>query len=245
MTPAISKGSDHSSHVDNALAHVAARGFTSEMRKYLSRLFLFCYRASIRLRSKCSSLLMSGAFASFGPKTVIMLPIRLSGENRIALGDGVYIGAGSWLQTLPDNQNQSVAIFIGTGTSIAGSCVISAVRNVYLEEDVLLARNVYIADHSHRYTRMAAPIIAQGLDRVAAVRIRRGAWLGQNVVVCPGVTIGIGAVVGANSVVNRDVPDYCIAAGAPARVIRAIHQERSVEHAITDGSESTLTTAGT
>src|SRR5207237_6757061 len=140
--------------------------------------------------------------------TVIMLPVRLSGESRIALGDRVYIGAGSWLQTLPDSENRSVAIFIGSGTSIAGSCVISAVRNVYLEEDVLLARNVYIADHRHRYTRIDTPIIAQGLDKVAAVRIRRGAWVGQNVVVCPGVTIGAGAVVGANSVVNRDIPAY-------------------------------------
>jgi acetyltransferase-like isoleucine patch superfamily enzyme len=54
------------------------------------------------------------------------------------------------------------------------------------------------------------------------VLIKRGAWLGQNVVVCPGVTIGRGAVVGANSVVNQDLPDHCVAAGAPARVLKLI-----------------------
>jgi acetyltransferase-like isoleucine patch superfamily enzyme len=57
---------------------------------------------------------------------------------------------------------------------------------------------------------------------VMPVLIRQGAWLGQNVVVCPGVTIGRGAVIGANSVVNRDIPDFCVAAGAPARVLKSI-----------------------
>ena len=60
----------------------------------------------------------------------------------------------------------------------------------------------------------------QGLTKVAPVRIGRGAWLGQNVVVCPGVTIGEGAVIGANSVVNREIPPHSLAVGAPARVLR-------------------------
>ena len=47
-----------------------------------------------------------------------------------------------------------------------------------------------------------------------------GAWLGQNVVVCPGVTIGRGAVIGANAVVLDDVPDYAVAVGVPASVVR-------------------------
>jgi len=55
---------------------------------------------------------------------------------------------------------------------------------------------------------------------VAPVRIGRGAWLGQNVVVMPGVTIGELAVVGANSVVTRDVPPRTIAVGVPARPVK-------------------------
>ena len=62
----------------------------------------------------------------------------------------------------------------------------------------------------------------QGIASVAPVVIREGAWLGQGVVVCPGVTIGRNAVIGANSVVRHDVPDRCVAAGVPARVIRKI-----------------------
>jgi acetyltransferase-like isoleucine patch superfamily enzyme len=190
--------------------------------KPLSRLFVFGYRLWVRLLSKTFSLLISGAFARFGRRTVLMYPIRLSGEERIAIGDHVFIGPGSWLQTLPDGENTSIAVSIGKGTSVAGACVISAVRSVQLEENVLLARNVYISDHMHKYTDTEIPVIAQGVEKIKPVLVKRGAWLGQNVVVCPGVTIGTGAVIGANSVVTRNIPDYCVAAGAPARVLKDI-----------------------
>jgi len=180
------------------------------------------YRVSVRLRCKIFSLLISGAFAHFGRKTVLMYPIRLSGEERIAIGDHVFIGPGSWLQTLPDAENASVAVSIGKGRSFAGACVVSAVRSVTLEENVLIARNVYISDHSHKYTDIDRPVMAQGLDKIQPVLIKQGAWLGQNVVVCPGVTIGAGSVVGANSVVVKSIPDHCVAAGAPARVLKTI-----------------------
>jgi acetyltransferase-like isoleucine patch superfamily enzyme len=190
--------------------------------KSVSTWFLYLYRSWSRLSAKCFSLLISHAFAGFGSNTVIVNPLRLSGEERISIGDRIFIGAGSWLQTLPDGPNRSVAIRIGSGTSIAGACVISAVRSVRLEEEVLLARNVYISDHIHRYTEIGTPILRQGVDKVQPVVIRRGAWLGQNVVVCPGVTIGQGSVIGAASVVTHDIPDYVVAAGVPARVIKQI-----------------------
>jgi acetyltransferase-like isoleucine patch superfamily enzyme len=62
----------------------------------------------------------------------------------------------------------------------------------------------------------------QGVDKIQPVLIKRGAWLGQNVVVCPGVTIGRGSVIGANSVVVKDIPDFSVAVGAPARVVKSI-----------------------
>ena len=188
----------------------------------LGKVILDGYRAWGRLQCKCFSFFVSGAFAHFGKKTVLMYPVRLGGEERIWIGDRVFIGQGSWLQALPDGDNSSVAVAIGNGTSAAGACVISAVRSVHLEEDVLLARNVYISDHIHKYVVTDLPVKSQGVDKVQPVLIKRGAWLGQNVVVCLGVTIGQGAVVGANSVVVQDVPDFSVAVGAPARVVKTI-----------------------
>jgi acetyltransferase-like isoleucine patch superfamily enzyme len=155
----------------------------------------------------------------------LQCPLRLSGEDRVEIGEEVFIGSNSWLQTLPDAENKSSALYIGNGSSMAGGCVLSAVRRVVLEENVLLARNVYISDHTHRYSDKEHAILSQGVDKIAPVLIRRGAWLGQNVVVCPGVTIGIGSVIGANSVVNSDIPDWSVAVGCPARVVKSIGTE--------------------
>ena len=154
----------------------------------------------------------------FRRKSVLQLPIRFSGERRIAIGSDVFVGAGSWLQVL-DETPGPVALAIGDGTSVAGSCVLSAAESVRLGRKVLLARNVYIADHMHAFDDRARAVLEQGITRVGPVEICDGAWLGQNVVVRPGVRVGRGAVVGANSVVLADVPDHEVAVGAPARVV--------------------------
>lgn len=180
--------------------------------------FVRSYRLWIRARSKAFSVLSAGAFASFGKQSVLQPPIRLAREHRISIGDSVFVGAGSWLQVLDDGPD--VALELGDGTSIAGNCVLSAARSVRLGSQVLLARNVYVSDHIHAYSDVARAVLEQGVERIQAVVIEDGAWLGQNVVICPGVRIGRGAVVGANSVVIEDVPDYSLAVGAPARIVR-------------------------
>ena len=172
-----------------------------------------------RARAKTFSLAASGAFASFGVRSVIEPPVRLLGEARISIGDDVFVGAGSWLQTL-DGPGHAGVLEIGGGSSIAGQCVLSAACSVRLGRKVLFARNVYISDHIHSYDDTTRAVLDQGIARLEPVEIRDGAWLGQNVVVCPGVTIGRGAVVGANAVVLEDVPDHCLAVGAPATVVR-------------------------
>ena len=178
-----------------------------------------------RIRDKSFAVASSGAFAAYGRRSVLQLPVRLNGVDRIAIGSDVFVGAGSWLQVL-DEATVDVALSIGDGTSIAGNCVLSAVQSVRLGRKVLLARNVYIADHRHAFADTMQAVLDQGVTEVAPVEIGDGAWLGQNVVVGPGVRIGRGAVVGANSVVLGDVPDHAVAVGAPARVL-----ERSRETA--------------
>lgn len=187
---------------------------------YVGRVGISLYRAADRMRGKAFALLCGGSFAEFGRRSVIQPPLRLSGEARISVGEGVFVGAGSWLQVLGDPPER-VAIKIGDRTSIAGTCVLSAAVSIELGRAVLVARNVYIADHTHAFEDVEHPVLAQGIKRCEPVRIGDGAWLGQNVVVGPGVTIGRGAVVGANSVVLDDVPDHSVAVGAPARVVRA------------------------
>jgi len=191
------------------------------MRRFFSRRphFIDLYRFARRAEAKAFSLASAGSFAHFGSRSVIEPPLRVWGEDRISIGDDVFVGAGSWLQAF---DAESASIEIGDGTSIAGSCVLSAAVSIRIGKRVLLARNVYIADHMHGFDSASFAVLDQGIERRGPVEISDGAWLGQNVVIGPGVRIGSGAVIGANSVVLDDVPDRAVAVGAPARVIRLL-----------------------
>src|SRR5712671_4832114 len=90
------------------------------------------YRGWVRARDRLFALGCRGAFASFGHGSVIQLPVRLSGERRIMVGSEVFVGAGSWIQVLGEERldDGEPAIRIGDGTSIAGSCVLSAAGSI-------------------------------------------------------------------------------------------------------------------
>ena len=192
---------------------------SSRVQKRVGRAALGVYRLAVRLRNRTFSTVIRGAFASFGNASVVELPVRLVGEGRIAIGSRVFIGSGAWLQVIGPG-DETPALVVGDGTSMAGGCIVSVVQRVTIGRGVLIARNVYIADHSHAFEGIERPVLEQGVTGVAAVEIGDGAWLGENVVVCPGVRIGRGAVIGANAVVVRDVPDYSVAVGVPAKVVR-------------------------
>lgn len=157
------------------------------------------------------------SFGRFGTGSSIRLPIRVYGEESILIGEHVTIGEGSWLQSLDGG-----VIAIGDECRFSGYAVISAALSIVIEPGVLVARNVHILDHVHRFDITDVPIHAQSITTPRPVTIREGSWIGANAVILPGVTIGRGAVVGANSVVRKDVCDRAVVAGAPAREIRRI-----------------------
>jgi acetyltransferase-like isoleucine patch superfamily enzyme len=190
------------------------------------------YRGWVRIRDRAFAIAVRPAFGSFGARSLIQLPLRLSGEAQVHVGRDVFVGAGSWIQVLDEPGAAADAeIVIGDGTSIAGLCVLSAATSIHVGRQVLMARNVYIADHGHGFADPDRPVLEQGIRGPSPVRIDDGAWLGQNVFVGPGVRIGRGAVVGANAVVLDDVPAYSVAVGAPARVVRTFAAARPLEAA--------------
>jgi acetyltransferase-like isoleucine patch superfamily enzyme len=187
-------------------------------------MFLPCYRLWLRFCARFFSLLSRGAFHDFGAKSLLSPPIRIAGEEHISIGREVFIGPHCWLQVIDsDHPQTSPIIRIGDQSAFSGFCTITAVKSVIIEAKVLIARYVHISDHSHAFTSSDLAIKDQGISKVLPVRISEGAWIGQGAVICPGVTIGRNAVIGANSVVRSDVPDFCVAVGAPAKVIRRTH----------------------
>lgn len=164
----------------------------------------------------------------------IELPRRICEPQCIYFGDDVQIGPGSLLlgQTCyptaammhPDVERPpqvfSPKIVIGNRVTATGGLTLAAMQEIIIEDDVMFASNVLVADGVHGYENANVPYKCQRMFRIAPIVIKRGSWIGQNVVVMPGVTIGELAIVGANSVVTRDIPPRSIAVGSPARVTK-------------------------
>lgn len=179
------------------------------------------------------------AFASVGEGFFMAQPAVVENAERISVGSGVKLGPNSvlrasteyprnWLKS-PDGRHVAQTfeprLTIGDRVTATAALQVVAYDSVVIEDDVLFAGNVYISDGSHATGRGDVPYKYQGLDPVAPVRVGRGSWIGQNVVITPGVDIGELCVVGAGSVVTRSLPPSSVAAGAPAKVIKRWNSE--------------------
>ena len=172
-------------------------------------------------------------FANNPVNLEICKPSKVRGGERISVGEHVYIGPNSQISAVCDtiplckhpdgkhvNQSFEPRIRIGDRVSATSGLHLSAFKEIVVGDDVMIAANVYICDGSHAYEDAHVPYKYQGISNLSPIMIKRGSWLGQNVCVMPGVTIGEFSIIGANSVVTKSVPDRCIAGGVPARVIK-------------------------
>ncbi len=164
-------------------------------------------------------------FNRFGRGTVICFPpMALFGEQAIQIGEdtliGPYVSLSAGMapgQELISDQIVEIGdrCLIGRSSSIVGHF------EIVIEDDVFFGPNVYITDQNHGFEDPTIPIGRQQASE-RPVRIGAGSWLGANVVVLPGVTIGPHVAVGAGSVVTKDLPAGAVAVGSPARVVRVV-----------------------
>jgi acetyltransferase-like isoleucine patch superfamily enzyme len=121
--------------------------------------------------------------------------------SKISIGKYVVIRAGTFLFADPTNGGGGITI----------------------EDGVLIGAGVHFYTNNHQFSDPHIPIIEQGYPTVSdkdAIIVRKGSWIGANVVVLPGVEIGENAVIGAGSVVTKSVPPRTVSVGVPARVIK-------------------------
>jgi len=174
-------------------------------------------------------------FATTPRNLTIRMPRTICAPERISIGDDVWLGPGSllvpvlsfpglplWPDSKPRTSEQSFEpkIVIGNRVTATAGLTLGAHEAIVIEDDVMFAANVHLSDGFHGFESADEPYKYQPIFRIAPIVIKRGCWIGQNVVILPGVTIGELSIIGANSVVTRDVPARCIAVGSPARVIR-------------------------
>lgn len=135
-------------------------------------------------------------------------------ERRLEIGPHAYFEPGVWLTS------DEGRIRIGGGTLLNLNVMIAALNQVEIGEHCMLANGCLVTDANHRFDDPDRPVPWQGFTSKGPTVLGDNVWLGANVVVTSGVRIGRRCVVGANSVVTRDLPEFSVAAGAPARVLR-------------------------
>lgn len=183
-------------------------------------------RIQRRLERAVSAAVLS-KLKSRGKGVVLGRGVRVEHPERVSLGDGVHLNDDCWISVIVENREAgrppvalSPELTIGAGTYIGRFGTIACINRVSIGRDVLISDRVFIGDSAHGVARADLPIKDQYMTSPGPVEIGDGTWLGIGVAVLPNVKIGRNCVVGAHSVVTRDIPDFCTAVGAPARVVR-------------------------
>jgi len=170
-----------------------------------------------------------------GRHTRILFPSHLSVGRNVAIGDYVYmncfgrrgVSLGSnvrirefgWVQVTSHLSNPGEGLDIGNNTYIGPHCLFGAGGGISIGSDVMFGAYVQLLAENHAFPDPNLPISLQGVTR-RGITIEDGCWLGNGVIVLDGVWVGARSVIGAASVVTRDIPSSSVVVGNPARVIR-------------------------
>jgi len=163
-------------------------------------------------------------FKVYSFSSTILDALKLEGHGFISIGKKVYVHKFAWLSAFQVSDIKPELV-ISDGCSLGNFNHITCVGKVILGKYVLTADRVYISDNLHDYSDPATPIMYQPTRFKKEVVIGDGAWIGENVCII-GASVGKNSVIGANSVVTHDIPDYCVAIGSPAKVIRRYDFEK-------------------
>ncbi len=136
------------------------------------------------------------------------------GAPGIVLEDSVIVNRNCLLQA------KAGSIRLGQRTTIGSNSVIVSMAGVEFGEAVMVAGGVYVSAGAYRFDDRSRPIMDQVAYSKGPIRIGDDVWIGTGAVILDGVTVGRGAVIGAGAIVNKDIPEFAVAAGVPARVIR-------------------------
>jgi len=135
-------------------------------------------------------------------------------STAITLGDGSLISLGCVIQA------KTKPVILGPKCDIGAYTILTSIGGIKLGDSVLIAGNCYIGGGRYNLEDLDVPIADQGIYSRGKITIGDGSWIGASVTILDGISIGKGCVIGAGSLVTKDIPDYAIAVGSPAKVLR-------------------------
>lgn len=156
---------------------------------------------------------------------IIRLPFDIRNKRFIEIGRKMTTGFGCRIEAHPIIRNNEKCIVFGENVEINDYVHIAAGENIKIGNNVLIASRVFISDLNHgsyKGTVQDSPLSTPNSRKLytSPIQIKDNVWVGEGACVMAGVTIGYGSIIGALSVVTKDIPDYCIAVGSPAKVIK-------------------------
>jgi lipopolysaccharide O-acetyltransferase len=166
----------------------------------------------------------------FAGARLVRLPIDVRNKKNISFGKGLTTGVGCRLEAYPIDTSK-ICLTIGNQVEMNDYVHITAMESVIIGNDVLLASKIYISDCSHgSYSGNElddSPLTAPNCRKMVTkpVIIEDHVWIGEFVSILPGSYIGKGSIIGTMSVVTGHIPEYSIAVGSPAKVIKKFNFE--------------------
>ncbi|MBN1269063.1 MAG: acyltransferase [Kiritimatiellae bacterium] len=177
-------------------------------------------------------------FRTCGRGLIIGRNVTLRRPDRISLGRNVVLGDNSTLDAKGDTGDGIVirdGVFVGPGTivstgggsieldegaNIGSYCRIGTLGRTRIGKKALLAAYCYVVGAGHDASRTDVPILDQPITTKGGAEVGDGCWLGARVTVMDGTKIGRDSIVGAHAVVTEDLPEFCVAVGIPAKVVK-------------------------
>lgn len=170
----------------------------------------------------------TGKFYNINMKNHVVIEYptdKIVGEQYISLGEKTCIGKRAVITAFDRIGTPSISI--GSYVAIGDDCHITAVNSITIGDGCLFGKKVTITDNSHGKNHTIEEMMVSPRERniysKGPVIIGNNVWIGDKVTICPNVTIGDGAIIGANSVVTKDVPAFSIVAGSPVRIIKQLN----------------------
>lgn len=173
--------------------------------------------AVLRYRRRYQSL------AAFGKGSLLDEPRVLSHPEKIYIGNETKILEGARLQTYPDLEG---SIRIGDHSYLCYDLTILAGGDVIIGDHVLAASRITMISFQHGMNPETDAFYMDQPLATGRIQIDDGTWIGENATILSNVHIGRKCIIGANAVVTRDIPNYCIAVGSPARVVKKYDFEK-------------------
>ena len=161
------------------------------------------------------------SYCEFGKNYIIRKPLLIKGKKYIYIKNNVRIRDNSRIEAISKWGDYKFIpkIIIEEGVSIEQNLHLTCANEVIIGKETTISANVFITDIDHNYNQINKSVLYQGLD-VKKTSIGEYSFIGIGVKIMAGVNIGKNCIIGANAVVTTDIPEYSVAVGIPAKVIK-------------------------